>query len=81
MAKLPQYTEPLPLCEGPKLHRFHKPKAAVTFKRLLSDIESEGHAHVFEATIDSATYAIKMVGLYSSRALALRSDADAILMS
>ena len=81
MAKLPQYTEPIPLCEGPKLHRFHKPKAAVTCKRLRSDIESEGHAHVFEATIGSATYAIKMVRLNSFKALALRSAADAILTS
>ena len=64
MAKLPKYTEPLPLCGAPKLHPFPKPKAAVTFKRLLSDIEAEGHAHVFEATIGSATYAIKIVRLH-----------------
>lgn len=64
MTKLHQYTGPLPLCEGPKLHRFRKPKA-VTFKRLLSDPESEGHAHVFEAVIGSATYAVKVVRLYS----------------
>ena len=64
MSKLPHYTEPLPLCEGPRLHRFRKPKAAVTFNRLLSGIGSEGHAHVFEAAIGSATYAIKMVRLY-----------------
>ena len=70
MAKLPHYTEPLPLCEGPKLHRFQKPQAAVTFVRLLSDAESEGHAHVFEATIGSATYAIKMVRLHSCIILA-----------
>ena len=65
MSKLPQYTEPLPLCEGPRLDRFRKLKAGlVTFNRLLSDIESEGHAHVFEAAIGSATYAIKMVRLH-----------------
>ena len=73
MSKLPQYTEALPLCEGPKLHRFRKPKAAITFNRLLSDIESEGHAHVFEAAIGSVTYAIKVVRLRSCIALALRS--------
>ena len=65
MSKLPKYTEPLPLCEGPKLHRFRKLKAGlVTINRLLSEVDSEGHAHVFEATIGSATYAIKMVRLY-----------------
>ena len=64
MAKLPKYTEPLPLVEGPKLHPFPKPKAVI-FKRLLSDPESEGHTHVFEATIGSATYAIKIVKLHS----------------
>ena len=75
MSKLPEYTEPLPLCEGPELHRFRKLKAGlVTFNRLLSDNESEGHAHVFEAAIGSATYATKMVRLY----MALKSVAEMI---
>ena len=65
MPKLPKYTEPLPLCEGPKLHPFRKRKEAVTFKCLLSDPEAEGHSHVFEATIGSGTYAIKIVRLHS----------------
>ena len=67
MSKLPKYTEPLPLCEGPRLHPFLRLKPGlVTFSRLLSDINSDGHAHVFEATIGSATYAIKMVRLYNN---------------
>ena len=55
---------PLPQCEGPKLHAFHDPKAEITFHRLLSDNDSEGgHAHVFEATIGSTAYALKMVSV------------------
>ena len=58
---LPQYNEPLPQCEGLKLRPFCNPKPTVTFCRLLSDKDSEGHAHVFEAAIESIVYAIKMV--------------------
>lgn len=61
MITLPQYNEPLPQCEGPKLGPFHNPKPAVIFRRLLSDKDAEGHAHVFEAAIESTAYAVKMV--------------------
>ena len=57
---IPQYDKPLPTCEGPKLKLFHDLKAIVKLKRLLSD-NAEGHAHVFEASIGSKSYAIKIV--------------------
>ncbi|KAK3169301.1 hypothetical protein OEA41_008684 [Lepraria neglecta] len=60
MVTIPQYNKPLPQCEGPKLRPFDTPKPAVTFRRLLSDKDSEGHTHVFEAAIESAAYALKM---------------------
>lgn len=56
-----QYGEPLPQCEGPKLRPFDKSTATVKFKRLLSDPDSEGQAHVFEASIGATAYAIKVV--------------------
>lgn len=65
MITIPQYNEPLPQCEDPKLGPFHNPKPAVTFRRLLSDKDAEGHAHVFEAAIDPITYAVKMVRVLS----------------
>ena len=34
---------------------------SITFHRLLSDKDSEGHAHVFEAAIESTAYAVKLV--------------------
>ena len=64
MATIPQYNEPLPTCEGPKLNPFHDAKAIVKFKRLLSDKDAEGHAHVFEASIGSKSFAIKIVRAY-----------------
>jgi hypothetical protein len=59
---IPQYNEHLPQSEGPKLHPLRGRKGALTFRRLLSDRNSDGHAHVFEASINGRTYAIKMVG-------------------
>lgn len=56
-----QYDEPLPQCEGPKLRPFAKSTATLKFKRLLRDLYSEGQAHVFEASIGSTAYAIKVV--------------------
>ena len=62
----PQYTEPLPQCEGPKLKPFHDLKAPVVFDRLISDINAEGNcAHVFEVSIGSMKYALKVVGEHS----------------
>ena len=66
MPDLPQlqvHTDPLPPCEGPKLKAFRGPKAVITFRRLLSDKDSEGHSHVFEAAINSTTYALKLVSV------------------
>ncbi len=57
----PKYNEPLPQSEGPKLSPFHAPKADLTFRRLLSDADAEGHAHVFEVSIEGTAYALKMV--------------------
>ena len=57
---IPEYDQPLPICEGPKLNPFHDLKAIVKLKRLLSD-NAEGHAHVFEASIGSKSFAIKIV--------------------
>ncbi len=61
MSALPHYTEPLPQCEGPKLRPFKDHHRAIKFLRLLSDIKSEGHAHVFEVSIGSKKYALKVV--------------------
>ena len=59
----PAYGRPLPHSEGPRLHRFHDWKLVINFIRLLSDVESAGHAHVFEVSIGSKAYALKMVRL------------------
>ena len=63
MPRVPNYNKPLPGCEGPKLRPFKHRKAAVEFKRFLSDDDSGigGHAHVFEVSIRSNTYALKVV--------------------
>ncbi|KAK0512431.1 hypothetical protein JMJ35_005559 [Cladonia borealis] len=61
--RIPQYDKPLPTCEGPKLKPFHDLKAIVKLKRLLSN-NAEGHAHVFEATIGSKSFAIKIFKFY-----------------
>ena len=63
MITIPQYDEPLPTCEDPKLNPFQT-KAIVKFKRLLSDKDSDGHAHVFETSIGASTFAIKIVRTY-----------------
>lgn len=51
---------PLPQCEGPNLDPFPDSKSTITFRRLL---DSGTHAHVFEATIDSTAYALKLVSI------------------
>ena len=53
--------KPLPQCEGPKLAPLQKKRAKIEFVSLLSDVEADGHAHVFEALIDSKEYALKVV--------------------
>ena len=58
--------EPLPKCKGPKLSQFPDCSAAIDILRLISDNDSEvtsegGDAHVFEVSINSKTYALKMV--------------------
>lgn len=69
----PSYDEPLPQCMGPKLHPFNGRVADIKFVRLLSsnveessNIEdssngSRGQSHVFEVTIASQPYALKVV--------------------
>ena len=61
MPSTPSYNQALPRCEGPKLRPFPRRKAAVQITALLSDLDSDGHAHVFEASIGSRTYALKVV--------------------
>ncbi|CAF9911164.1 hypothetical protein IMSHALPRED_009952 [Imshaugia aleurites] len=73
--------EPLPRCEGPKLDPFPDPKAAIIFRRLLSDKDSEGDAHVVEATIGSTSYAIKLFKFYdftTQRASLARHENDLV---
>lgn len=65
MTLFPNSNKALPRCEGPKLHPFHDRKAVVTFLRLLSEVDAEGHAHVFEVLIGSKHYALKVVSIRS----------------
>ena len=58
----PQYIEPLPPCDGPKLKPFHDPKAIVQFHRLISNKDTKGNcAHVFEVSIGGTKYVLKLV--------------------
>lgn len=63
MPRKPNFTTPLPNCEGPKLHPFKHRYAKVDFHHLLGDSDSVtgGHAHVFEVSIKSVVYALKIV--------------------
>ncbi len=61
MSRFPNYCEPLFQCEGPKLHPFCDRESTIGFVRLLSNGGSEGHSHVFEVSIGSKAYALKMV--------------------
>ena len=79
MITIPQYDEPLPTCEGPKLTPFHDLKAIVKFKKLLSDKSGEGQAHVFEASIGSSSFAIKIVRACPSF-VKCRNIAEALLV-
>lgn len=53
--------ELLPQCKGPKLHPFPHRHAKINFVRLISDPEAEGQSHVFEVSINSESYALKVV--------------------
>ena len=75
MITIPNYDEPLPTCEGPKLKPF-KTKGIVKFKRLLSDKDSDGHAHVFEASTGASSFAVKIVRAYPPS-----NNAEVLLMS
>jgi len=66
MPSWPLYDEPLPKCKGPRLYPFQECTATIDFVRLISDADSvdtsqEGHAHVFEVSIASKCYAMKIV--------------------
>lgn len=63
MPRKPNYNIPLPTCEGPQLDPFKHRNAEIDFQKLLSDAdpEFEGHAHVFEVSIMSIPYALKVV--------------------
>ena len=65
MTLLSNFNKALPRCEGPKLNPFHDRKAVVTFLRLLSEVDSKGHANVFEVSIGSEYYALKVVSIRS----------------
>ena len=52
---------PLPDIKGPKLAPFALRKSHIKFKRLISDVDAEGHGHVFEVQIHSKAYALKIV--------------------
>ena len=60
------YQKPLPECDGPKLSPFRVSKARIRFDRLISDPRTEGHGYVFEASINSQVYALKIVGATGS---------------
>ena len=55
----------LPQCDGPKLHAFSERSVDIKFVRLLSDNEQDGQSRVFEVSIDSMRYALKVVGVTS----------------
>ena len=65
MSRFLNFNKALPRCQGPKLHPFPDRKAVVTFLRLLSEVDSKGHAHVFEVSIGSEHYALKVVSIRS----------------
>ena len=58
----PSYNKPLPASKGPKLGPFSPKNPEVEFISLLSDLDSDGHAHVFEVGVASEEYALKIVG-------------------
>ena len=57
----PVYRGRIPRVRGPKLDEFPRRGAQIVFRKLLSDPESEGQAHVFEVAISSHVYALKIV--------------------
>ena len=61
MSAFPNDRKPLPQYEGPKLHPFRDTKSDVKSVRLLSDVDSGGHAHVFEVSIGCKAYALKIL--------------------
>ncbi|KAL9128407.1 MAG: hypothetical protein Q9217_002898 [Psora testacea] len=86
MPRWPLYDEPLPKCKGPKLHPFQDRTAVIDFVRLISDqgpsdTSEGGHAHVFEVSILSKTYALKMFKFYDDeddRAALIGEERDLI---
>jgi hypothetical protein len=63
--------DPLPKCEGPKMHPFKDRKSEVKFLSLLSEPDSEsrgsgGHGYVFKVSINTKLYALKIVSAHSN---------------
>ena len=56
--------EPLPRCNGPKLHYFGNRGEQFEIVGLLSARNPGRHGHVFEVVLDTQRYALKVVGTY-----------------
>ena len=63
--------DPLPRCDGPKLHRFDHGGEHFEFIGLLSSRNPGCHGHVFEVVLDSQHYALKVVSISSPLSTAL----------
>ncbi|KAL6715421.1 hypothetical protein ACLMJK_006382 [Lecanora helva] len=70
MPRRTHYDKPFPHCDGPKLHQFRDHAAPISLVRLISqpvaasETSSQAQAHVFEASISSKTYALKIFRYY-----------------
>ncbi|KAL9613432.1 MAG: hypothetical protein Q9167_002030 [Letrouitia subvulpina] len=63
----PNYDEPLPRCQGPKLYPFKDRGSDISFVRLLSsndNTDETGRSYVFEVIISSQTFALKVFKFY-----------------
>ncbi|KAL8963810.1 MAG: hypothetical protein Q9183_004937 [Haloplaca sp. 2 TL-2023] len=69
-----RYDNPLPPCEGAKLLPFQGRYAPLHFKRLISDPVRDQKSHVFEVTIGSDVYALKVFRFFDDDDAAHDSD-------
>ncbi|KAL9073385.1 MAG: hypothetical protein Q9161_003000 [Pseudevernia consocians] len=60
MSVLTDFNKLLPQSDVPKFHPFPDRKETISLVRALSDFNSKGRAHVFEVSIGSKEYALKM---------------------